>query len=176
MGNMYARLIPYNPRLGFFVRGYNYRSYGFVGGERPNWYEIDDALYAELKDLRQVDSDPRAQPLFQFCTPEEKEKIEQDEQGRYLSQLGIASQTMSIPKEFATPNTIRLATPEAPPPITAQPAVPTQTVDRAGAVPAPRVAGRRTGRATLPGAITSADVTSSDIATEPTPAATSDAK
>lgn len=173
MPTMYARLFPWNPRQGYMVRGYNYREINFKGGERPNWYEISEELARELGAFKQIETDPRSLPLFQICTEEQKATLEQAEQGRYLAQLGIAAQTVSLPKDFQPPQTVRLVAAEAPPPLTASTA-PVAADARSAAIPAPRAAGRRTARAVQPesesGAVTTADVPNSAKSDEGTPA------
>lgn len=189
MATVFARLYPHNPKMGFMVRGFNYRSFGFVGGERPNWYEVDETLAAELRELRQQHTDPRSQPLFQLCSAEEKVRLEHLEQSHYLSQLGVVSQTVSLPKEFSEPKTTRLSPLSAPvvipqepiaapapsvsPLSVAMPPPPTTVIatpageGRAAATPAPRSAGRRSAKLVMESnTLTTADMGGDSIKTE----------
>ena len=64
-----VRLYPHNPRRGWLIRTYLDPALGdrkggmkFVG--KRGWYDVSDAVAAELEDVRQVDTDPRSGPAF----------------------------------------------------------------------------------------------------------------
>jgi hypothetical protein len=127
MSTLWARLQPHNPKQGFCVMRYGYRGETYIGGDRPNWYRIDDALADELRSLVQNESDPRSPNLFQVVTAEEKDRINAAEQQQYLIRIGALSQTVvNAPQDYPAPREIDRA--EAP------------TGGRAAALPPPRAA------------------------------------
>lgn len=150
--DLYVRLFPVtdrSERLGFKVRGYSYRQQRFIGGVRPHWYKVDEALAAELEPMRQNNNDPRSQPLFQICTEAEKLRMEKDEQEQFLAALGAVSKTVSLPKEYMDPPTVNLAAPaqaQALPPIVAAD-VSGDMPSRSAAIPAARAGARKAARA-----------------------------
>jgi hypothetical protein len=161
--DVFCRLYPYAPRLGFHVQTYAYRGQKYRGGERPTFYIVDEDLAAELAELKQVESDPDSKPLFQFFTDqEEKERIEKMETEKYLAALGAVVNTVSLPRDLQPPGTTDLTKERAAP----EPAPAREVVEegaskkrrggRSAALP-PTRAPSETGTASLGGAITSED-------------------
>lgn len=162
---IFCRLYPHAPRLGFHVRTYTYRGQKYIGGDRPTFYIVDEALAAELNELTQEETNPDSKPLFQFFhDQEEKERIEKMETEKYLAALGAVVNTVSLPRDLQPPATRDLTAPEK----VLAPA-PAQVVEEVGASKKKQRSGGRsaalpptrapseTGTGSLGGAITSED-------------------
>lgn len=109
----FVRLKPYNPRKGFVTQRHaRGNDLFFIGGVRPNWYEVDDAVAEELKGDRQFHNDPDSKPLFDIMTKEEKEQVAAEEQHQVLAQLGAVGQTVLMPDSMKDPKTVDLTSKE----------------------------------------------------------------
>ena len=96
----FVRLKPYNPRRGFVVQRHGIGEMFFLGGVRPNWYEVSDDVAAMLGQKRQFHTDPDSKPLFDIMDKEEKERVAAEEQNQVLAQLGAIGQTVAMPQEL----------------------------------------------------------------------------
>jgi hypothetical protein len=130
---MYVRLAPYNPRRGFKVQSYTYRSQKYLGGERPNWYVVDKATADDLGTLSQEHGAFGSPPLFEIYTKEQKEQVEQYENDRYLAALGAIRETISVAKDLQVPQTHDIRSEDVKPKVTVESAG-----GRGAALPPPR--------------------------------------
>jgi len=89
----YARLKPFNPRQGYTLNRYHFMENLFIGGERPTWYRVDDALAAVLK----LDTQESGRFSFDVLTPDEKHAVDKIEEERRMVALGMMSATFTPP-------------------------------------------------------------------------------
>jgi hypothetical protein len=104
----FVRLKPYNPRRGFVTQRHGRGDLFFIGGIRPNWYEVDDDVAEELAKDRQFHNDPDSKPLFDIMSKEDKEQVAAEEQNQVLAQLGAVGQTVLLPNGMKDPKTVDL--------------------------------------------------------------------
>ena len=109
----FVRLKPNNPRRGFVVQRHGIGEMFFLGGVRPNWYEVSDDVAATLEQKRQFHTDPDSKPLFDIMSKEEKERVAVEEQNQVLAQLGAIGQTVAMPPELREPRTVDMVKREA---------------------------------------------------------------
>lgn len=72
-----ARLKPYNVKKGHLTRIYMIDGARFY--EERGWYEVPDGLGEKLRELHQDHYDEDSPELFDVCTPEQAEALEQRE-------------------------------------------------------------------------------------------------
>lgn len=111
----FVRLKPYNPRRGLVTRRHGIGEMFFVGGLRPNWYEVSDAMAEKLAKKRQFHDDPDSKPLFDVMDKEEQERVAAEEQNQVLAQLGAVGQTVAMPPDFREPRTVDMTKKEPAP-------------------------------------------------------------
>ena len=104
--DLYARLYPFSPRRGIFVRTYTMDGQVYKGGERPTWYRITPDLAALMQDKHQQFDDLDSKPLFQIVEHTKKIEIEAREQEQFLAALGAVGQTYSTARDVAPPPTV----------------------------------------------------------------------
>lgn len=135
----FVRLKPYNPRRGYVVQRHGIGEMFFVGGVRPNWYEVQDVVAERLAKKRQFHNDPDSKPLFDIMDREEKERVAAEEQNQVLAHLGAVGQTVLMPPSVKEPKTVDLTDKGgSPPPVPGTSAEASQAVGRAAAIPQPR--------------------------------------
>jgi hypothetical protein len=154
---MCVRLWPLNPRQGRTVANYTYKGQKYTGGQRPQWYICSEAMAQALAALRMDSSNPTSAPIFQVVTPEEKAKIEQDENTQFLAQIGVLQGAVSIPGDIRNPSThdLREPAPEPEAPVEAP-----EPAGRAAALPPPR---QPTASVTETGAVTTEDTPTGEV-------------
>lgn len=89
---LYARLKPFNFKQGFILNRYHFQGNLFVGGERPTWYRVDEALGRLLK----ADEQETGRASFDVVTPEEKVVIDKIEEERRMVQMGMMAATLPV--------------------------------------------------------------------------------
>lgn len=89
-----ARLKPLNERKGHRVRIYMYEGARFYVDR--GWYEVDEALAEKLRDLHQDYDDPDSPDLFDVCTREEAERLEQAEIDREASERASVARPAKV--------------------------------------------------------------------------------
>lgn len=124
-----ARLKPYNEKKRHLTRVYTIEGARFFG-ER-GWYEVSDALAEKLKVLHQDYHDDDSPMLFDVCTPEQAEKIEEKESevvetkasARRPAQAEIRQrvQRLTNPSESGDMTSDDVKTPKAAEPVNAEP-------------------------------------------------------
>jgi hypothetical protein len=134
MAKKYVRLAPENRRQGRTVVNYSYKGQKYIGGIRPMWYVVDEAVARELAVLHQRDTDPGSPLLFDVVDEDEKQKIEQRENQQFMPQVALLQGAMSLPPDLQAPPTYDLTTPE---PVEDSQAAPAPG-GRAAALPPPR--------------------------------------
>lgn len=154
---MCVRLWPLNPRQGRTVANFTHKGQKYTGGKRPQWYICSQALAAELGELRLPGSLPGSQTIFQVVTPEEKAKLEQEENTQFLAQVGVLQGAVQIPGDIRNPATHDLRESEAP---VEEPAEAPEPAGRAAALPPPR---QPTSIATETGAVTSEETPKGEV-------------
>ncbi len=70
----YVRIKPFNPQKGFKSKTYTFQSQIFR--EEKGWYEVSDKLAAKLVDITNEPYNPESKPVFDVCTPEEAQALE----------------------------------------------------------------------------------------------------
>lgn len=149
----FVRLKPYNPRKGFVTQRHARGELFFIGGVRPNWYEVDDEVAEELKEDKQFHNDPDSKPLFDIMSKEEKEQVAAEEQHQVLAQLGAVGQTVLMPDSMKDPKTVDLTSKEEK---QAEASVEEKQADgRSSAIPQPRKTRKSKTRG---GAVTTGDL------------------
>lgn len=80
--SLLVRLKPYNERKGHLVRVYMIGGWRFL--EERGWYEVPEALVEQLqlRELHQAHYNEDSPALFDVCTPEQAERLEEKERAR----------------------------------------------------------------------------------------------
>ena len=140
---LFVRLKPYAPRRGYKAQRYSYKGQVYVGGARPNWYQVSKELAEDLLQHRQDHADPDSKPLFDLMDGEKKQQVEEQEQANFLAGLGYGAATVAPPTDLKQPMTtdIRTADEKA---AAVPPSMPAPNVGgRAAAVPKVRVKNKK---------------------------------
>jgi len=88
----WARLKPYNPKLGCLIRTYVYKSVMYRGGDKPDWYKVSPALATELRLIEQQPGVPRTEKAFDVISDEERARVDRVENDRRMAAMGLISE------------------------------------------------------------------------------------
>lgn len=145
---IFVRLKPFAPKRGYKAQRYSYKGQVYVGGTRPNWYQVSQELADDLKEHQQIHDDPDSKPLFDIVDGDKKREIEEQEQGAFLAGLGYGAATVAPPHNLPQPHTTDIRTDEekeADKPVMPDTPPAPAAGGRAAAVPKPKTSGRRGG-------------------------------
>lgn len=89
----YVRMLPYRPKAGFTTQRHCHDGTVYLGGPKPIWYLVSDALASVLLAKRQDPQNPHSLPLFEAKTEAEKKQLDVKEQTEALVRAGLVSAT-----------------------------------------------------------------------------------
>jgi hypothetical protein len=95
-----ARLKPLNERKGYKVRVYMFEGARFM--VERGWYEVPDDLAVKLRLLHQEHYDLDSPMLFDVCTPEEAERLEESERRVAHTERATVSRPASVQRATTT--------------------------------------------------------------------------
>ena len=73
---LHVRLKPHDPRRGHVLRRYTYQPTDTRFEGIRGWYCVDKELGEQLRDVRQIATDPHSPRAFDVCTAEEAQRID----------------------------------------------------------------------------------------------------
>lgn len=156
----YARLKPYNPRLGHRIRGMFVRELERVvqGGdgisEIPVWLRVTKEQALKIKVYKQDDQDPRSHDAFDIVTEQQRMQIDAAEELARRAAKGFIQAPLSIPDSHIKARILDAVPASAlppPPPAALKPEGPVTSEEPSLAVGAENFVGRSTSAPEPPG-------------------------
>jgi hypothetical protein len=88
---LWARLKPKNIKAGHLIERLYFKDVLYRGGDRPDWYKVRLELAADLRKVKQEDTNPRSEPAFDLVSDDERKRIDHVENSRRMAMLGLVA-------------------------------------------------------------------------------------
>lgn len=102
--SMLVRLKPLSERKGHKVQIYTFAGLRFY--ERQGWYEVEDGIAEQLRNLHQDHYDEETPDLFDVCTREEAQKLDEKER-QAAERSGVANPAQAVRTRVQKPASTR---------------------------------------------------------------------